>query len=668
MKEAERQLVRIKASSASSSSEADLVYNNGTTYSGGVRQGMREGRGEFKNEAMGFVYRGEFSCDLAHGMGEATYLVHENDDDDKGSQIESKFLGLWAHGVRSGYGELKTSAGDSYEGMWEADCPSFGRWTFPDGSFFEGSYCNGVRAKGTHSSADGKDIYEGHFSGPDREGEGLLKIEGLYEYKGDFKHNVRHGRGECRYGPRSSLGCYVGSWADDQRSGVGDMKWLSGETYSGSWVADLRHGQGICRFSNGDQFSGLWANDLQTKGQMIYSNGEKYEGEFVSGRRHGFGRALFSDGTTFCGQWEDDCWVQSTADPKQSLVRLSQRATAGLPCEVFIQARDVKGHPRLTGGDVFVVRVYRVDDIVQGIASEDPTGDEEDNLIEGQVEDLGNGTYKCTYNAPEQSGIYRISVKAPTVLEEDPSAYEQGRDVQLAHCGDSPYLLRVLSDSPDQRKLKLSMTHELHGTAAEPNKSHGEGGIKATVGSTVALSIFVRDKHGNVCKGLKALSSLKLSGQVRGGSNGQSVTDVSFVPCSSKGSIRAEFVSPSSAGLYRLEIEVESGIVRSRPIPGSPFSLIVVDKGSNMFAEPIASRSGRKLEVVDWDRRVAEAMKGWEADDEGGGTIDQGSTAEDAFSAANPQIPIVDRLTDIWMVGKLQEMQKKKKILEAQRN
>jgi hypothetical protein len=36
-----------------------------------------------------------------------------------------------------------------------------GRWTFPDGSYFEGSYSGGHRTEGRYEAADGSFVYDG---------------------------------------------------------------------------------------------------------------------------------------------------------------------------------------------------------------------------------------------------------------------------------------------------------------------------------------------------------------------------------------------------------------------------------------------------------------------------------------------------------------------------
>ena len=666
------------------SSEVKLVYDNGATYDGQTLHGKRHGRGTFVNSSAGFTYMGDFRDDFAHGMGEASYLIADEESAAGGGQIESRYNGEWALGLRSGYGELSTSVGDRFEGNWDSDQPCMGCWTFPDGSWFEGQYESGVRSKGVFSSADGRETYKGDFKGPDREGEGLLQIEGVFEYKGGFEGNKRHGQGECRYSrggadSRDAGGCYAGSWAGDQRSGIGEMKWPSGEIYAGSWADDQRQGQGTCTFANGDHYVGYWAKDLpHGRGRMI-SNGEKYEGEFELGKRQGYGRALFRDGSTFAGRWEEDCWIQTAADPRRSLVQLSQKTIAREVSQFKILARDSSGHPRITGGDYFIVKISPVVDIALGISSEDP--DDQQGVIEGSVEDFGDGSYVCRYPAPQLSGIYRISIKAPPVFPKMFEEEKEGDMPDLIHCGDSPYLLRVVPSTPDHKKLRLMVSscsidetpdsRDQVVSMASCSISQGSNGMRCIAGSTVSsrsLSIEVRDRFDNLIKGAKALSSLHMIGRIVGGSNGQHVTYLSFIPQTSKGCISVEFVAPALAGLYRMEIEMERdsalnggvlfGFGSSKHIPGSPFSLSVCNNSSQV---PEYHEEGRRqIEVEDWDKRVEEAMKGWEADDEGGKPMRDQHDKEDEDSRLNPHVPIVDKLENLWMLGSLQALKKKR--------
>lgn len=83
------------------------------------------------------------------------------------------------------------------------------------------------------------------------------------EYKGEFAHGLRHGRGTFVY--------------------------ASGAVYSGCWKNSKKHGQvnnfALCvlKHRHLDSFHGVTENVL-FQGKFIFKNGDIYEGEFIDDR------------------------------------------------------------------------------------------------------------------------------------------------------------------------------------------------------------------------------------------------------------------------------------------------------------------------------------------------------------------------------------------------
>lgn len=78
-------------------------------------------------------------------------------------------------------------------------------------------------------------------------------------YKGDWKDNMRHGRGifQWKDGER-----YEGEYRNDRREGYGVYHWKNGERYEGQWLNDMRHGNGTLYDKNNKvKISGLWDKD-----------------------------------------------------------------------------------------------------------------------------------------------------------------------------------------------------------------------------------------------------------------------------------------------------------------------------------------------------------------------------------------------------------------------
>eukprot|EP01031_Cornospumella_fuschlensis_P028910 gene28910-34887_t len=133
-------------------------------------------------------------------------------------------------GQRHGYGVMKYTNGDVYEGMWETDKK------------------HGL-GKQIHRNGD---IYEG-----------------------EFVHGRKHGKGKYTYASGDS---YEGGIVNGMREGWGVYRFVNGSTYT---------------YHTGAQYTGDWeGGDMQGKGQMVYPGGERYEGEWKGGVMHGPGKYL----------------------------------------------------------------------------------------------------------------------------------------------------------------------------------------------------------------------------------------------------------------------------------------------------------------------------------------------------------------------------------------
>lgn len=68
---------------------------------------------------------------------------------------------------------------------------------------------------------------------------------------GDFKNDQRAGRGKIPAKPVGKFvynngDIYEGSWKEDAKSGVGELRCVNGNRYVGEWEKNLRHGSGKC--------------------------------------------------------------------------------------------------------------------------------------------------------------------------------------------------------------------------------------------------------------------------------------------------------------------------------------------------------------------------------------------------------------------------------------
>lgn len=88
-----------------------------------------------------------------------------------------RYQGGWADETPSGFGKEKSNKG-SYEGNYEKGCKhGKGKFTWADGSFYEGEFVKGV--------------FEGHGV--------LVNQKERYSYAGEFKSGTRNGHGKEKH-------------------------------------------------------------------------------------------------------------------------------------------------------------------------------------------------------------------------------------------------------------------------------------------------------------------------------------------------------------------------------------------------------------------------------------------------------------------------------------
>ena len=138
----------------------ERYYDNGDSYRGTMRDGMRHGRGRYE-WAHGHVYEGGYENDLPHGQGVYTWP--------SGAQYE----GAFEQGARHGQG----------------------RFTWGPGNYYEGEYRLGERTGIGLRVRQGETVYAGHFVDGVRQGEGSQVETSGDRFSGWYQEGVRHGFG-----------------------------------------------------------------------------------------------------------------------------------------------------------------------------------------------------------------------------------------------------------------------------------------------------------------------------------------------------------------------------------------------------------------------------------------------------------------------------------------
>jgi hypothetical protein len=143
--------------------------------------------------------------------------------------------------------------------------------------------------------------FDGFFVNDQREGKGVLKVEGEspLRYDGAWHAGRRHGSGQ----QRDCDGEYDGEWLADERSGMGTMVYVDGSRYDGEWLNDRRHGEGTYKDACGHIYAGQWRYGRRWgQGKLQSANGRyTYEGDWQDDRRIGTGKETDVNGGTYIG-------------------------------------------------------------------------------------------------------------------------------------------------------------------------------------------------------------------------------------------------------------------------------------------------------------------------------------------------------------------------------
>ena len=209
-------------------------WPDGSSYLGSWHQGRPHGHGTFVFNN-GDIYTGQLRDGQREGKGEYTFTSDPNKNNG------GKYVGDF----RSG--ELEGS----------------GTFTWPDGSFYVGSFANGTfKGQGVLTWPDGRKL-DAFFLGGSllRQGfnaKGTMVWANGARFIGELRNGLRDGQGDMTY---SNKDRYVGEWVADLQHGEGTFYYTTGERYAGSWSRNQRHGKGdLFRKSGEPVIRGTWSN------------------------------------------------------------------------------------------------------------------------------------------------------------------------------------------------------------------------------------------------------------------------------------------------------------------------------------------------------------------------------------------------------------------------
>ena len=163
-------------------------------------------------------------------------------------------------------------------------------------------------------------------------GQGILKLPGGGEYRGQTQGGKPHGLGmetkpdgteyigEWRFGEKHGRGVQIKpdgtrlqcEWAGGKPHGHGVLTEPSGDTYAGQFREGRVHGYGVQEWLDGDgreRQEGQWENDVaHCYGVHAWPDGSGYEGHFENDDEQGYGRRMGPFcGVEYEGQWDHGC-------------------------------------------------------------------------------------------------------------------------------------------------------------------------------------------------------------------------------------------------------------------------------------------------------------------------------------------------------------------------
>ncbi len=220
------------------------------------------------------------------------------------SDSEGRYVGVLVDGIRQGQGRYTFPEGQFYQG--EFDQGNFhgkGRFQYVNGDHYDGEWINNQRqGKGVYHFNSGSE-YTGFWKNGQQEGQGVLIEENGNQYQGDWLKGLPHGEGVKRYADGRH---YQGQFIQGKFSGSGIFTTPNGRRYDGQWKEGKRSGHGEFIFISGDRYQGLWGNNqLNGLGRYEFADGSSYQGKFSQGRIQGAGKFVVPDRFEYVGEIQD---------------------------------------------------------------------------------------------------------------------------------------------------------------------------------------------------------------------------------------------------------------------------------------------------------------------------------------------------------------------------
>lgn len=192
------------------------------------------------------------------------------------------YQGELKNGLFHGKGLLKHAEGYQIEGFFkEGKVDGFAKFR-NEHIVFEGQWLNSAPEGTGKEILYGVYEYEGNFNQGRKSGQGIMRMAGKGCYQGQFKDNLFHGEGKFAWENGRK---FEGTWVSNKMHGKGKTTWPDGRKYLGKYANNNKDGFGHFWWADGREYYGYWKNGKQHgRGVYIDINFIKHEAEWENGR------------------------------------------------------------------------------------------------------------------------------------------------------------------------------------------------------------------------------------------------------------------------------------------------------------------------------------------------------------------------------------------------
>ena len=142
-----------------------------------------------------------------------------------------------------------------------------------------------------------KEFFNGIYTNNELNGYGIYsdKLNNMQKI-GYFKSTGLNGIGIEISNNEKNNYIYFGEFFQNQKHGIGTLKWGDGTICQGNFCNNKLNGYCIIKYPNNQMYQGqLKKGKMDGKGQFFWENGNKYIGDYKNDKRDGFGIFIWSD-------------------------------------------------------------------------------------------------------------------------------------------------------------------------------------------------------------------------------------------------------------------------------------------------------------------------------------------------------------------------------------